>query len=73
MTESINHNDMETTDRIVGESDKLIITLGKFFFFLGPHLWHVEAPRLEAELELQPPASATAMAMPDPSHICRSC
>ena len=21
-----------------------------FFFFLGPHLWHMEVPRLEAEL-----------------------
>ena len=24
-----------------------------YFFFLGPHLWHVEVPRLGVELELQ--------------------
>ena len=23
-----------------------------FFFFLGPHLWHMEVPRLEDESEL---------------------
>ena len=41
-----------------------------FVCFLGPHLWHMEAPWLEAELEPQPPACPTATAMPDPSHIC---
>ena len=39
------------------------------FCFIGPHLGHVEVPRLEAELELQLPAYATATAMLDPSHI----
>ena len=28
--------------------------------FLGPHLWHIEVPRLGVELELWPPAYATA-------------
>ena len=45
----------------------------KFFFFLvflGPHVPHVEVPRLEAQLELQPPAYATATAMPDLSRVC---
>ena len=41
-----------------------------FFFlvFLGPHPQHI--PRLGIKLELQLPAYATAIATPDPSHIC---
>ena len=39
------------------------------FFFLGPHLWHIEIPRLGVEMELQLPAYTTVTAMPDPSHI----
>ena len=41
-----------------------------YFFFLQPHLWHLEVPRIEVELELQMQAYTTATAMPDPSHIC---
>ena len=41
-----------------------------FWFSLGPHLWHMEVPRLGVESELQLPAYATATAIPDPSHIC---
>ena len=33
--------------------------------FLGLHLWHMEVPRLGAEMELQLLAYATATAMPD--------
>ena len=33
-----------------------------FFFFLGPHLWHMEVPRLGVKLELQLPAYTTATA-----------
>ena len=44
--------------------------LGIFFAFLGLHPWHVEVPRLGVELELQPPAYATATAMRDPSLVC---
>ena len=40
------------------------------FVFLGPCLRHMDAPRLGVESELQPPASATARATPDPSHVC---
>ena len=36
------------------------------FWFLGLHLWHMEVPRLGAELELQLPAYTTATATPDP-------
>ena len=42
--------------------------LQKFFFFffflvfLGPHLQHMEVPRLGVEVELQLPAYATATA-----------
>ena len=39
-----------------------------FFSFLGPHSWHIEAPRLGVELELQLLAYTTATR--DPSHIC---
>ena len=41
-----------------------------FCFVLTVHLQHMEVPRLEVELGPQPPAHATATAMPDPSHIC---
>ena len=41
-----------------------------FFFFLGLHLWHMEIPRLEAELELLLLAYSPATAIPDPSHVC---
>ena len=34
--------------------------------FLGPHLRHMEVPRLGVELELQLPAYTTATAMPGP-------
>ena len=43
-----------------------------FFFscFLGPHLWHMEVPRLGVELELQLLAYTTAIVTPDPSRVC---
>ena len=41
-----------------------------FFFFLGPHLQHMEVPRLGVKLELQLPAYTTATATLDPSCIC---
>ena len=45
--------------------------LGLFFcFFLGPHLRHMEVPRLGVESELQLPAYATVPATGDPSHVC---
>ena len=51
---------------------KDFIHLTNFFlhFLGGPHLWHMEVPRLGTELELQLPAYTTAIAMPDPSHVC---
>ena len=39
-------------------------------FFLGPHLGHMEMPRLGVDSELQLPAYTTATAMLDLSHIC---
>ena len=36
-----------------------------FFRALGPHLRHMEVPRLEVEWELRLPAYITATAMPD--------
>ena len=43
-----------------------------FFFFLGPHLWHMEDARLGVESELQTSAyaTATATATQDLSHVC---
>ena len=41
-----------------------------FFYFLGPHLWHMEVPRLGVESELQLPAHTTATAILDLSHFC---
>ena len=40
-----------------------------FLFLLQLYLWHVEVPRLGAELELQLQACTTARAMPDLRHI----
>ena len=37
-----------------------------FLVFLGPHLQHMEVPRLRVELELQLLAYTTATATPDP-------
>ena len=37
--------------------------------FLGPHVWHVEVPRLGVEWELQLPAYTTATATQHPSRI----
>ena len=36
-------------------------------------VWHMEVPRLLAELKLQLLAYASAMAMPELSHICNLC
>jgi len=41
-----------------------------FFFFLGPHLLHMEVLGLGVELELQLPACTTATEMHDPSQVC---
>ena len=40
-----------------------------FFCFLGPHLWHMEAPRLGVKLGYSCWPTPTATAMPDLSHI----
>ena len=55
----------------VDESSFASIVFFSFFhFFLGPHLWHMEVPRLGVQSELQLPAYATATAMSDLSRIC---
>ena len=41
-----------------------------FCFILGPQLQHMEAPRLEVEMELQLPAYTTATATQAPSGDC---
>ena len=40
------------------------------YVFLGPHMQHVEVPRLGFESELQLPAYTMATATLDPSCIC---
>ena len=40
------------------------------FFFLGPHLWHMEVHRLGVQSKLQVSADATATATWDLSHVC---
>ena len=49
-----------------------VLNQQSFFFFcvLGPHLWHMEVPRLGIESELQLLASTPATATPDLSLIC---
>ena len=42
----------------------------KIFFFLWLHLWHMDVPRPEVEMELQLLASTTATIVLDPSCIC---
>ena len=39
-------------------------------FFLGPHAWYMEVPRLGVQLELLLLAYARATAMPDLSCVC---
>ena len=41
-----------------------------FFFFLGPHLQHIDVPRLGVESELQLPTYTTATATLDLSYKC---
>ena len=48
----------------------VIFTFSFLSFFLGPHLWHMEVPRLGVQLELQLPVYTIATATPDPSCIC---
>ena len=42
-----------------------------FFFFLWPHLWHLEVPRLGVKMELQLPTYTTAT--PNLSQDCSLC
>ena len=55
--------------RLMDKSLSLSLFLFLFFFFLGPHLQHMEVPRLGAKSELQLPAYTTTTATQDPSHI----
>ena len=55
-------------NRVIGEGLEEVTFV--LFFFLGPHLWHMEVSRLEVESELQLLAYTTATATPDPSHVC---
>ena len=48
-------------------SSSQIQTTFSFFFFLGPHLRHMEVPRLGVKLELQLSAYTVAIATWDPS------
>ena len=56
-----------------GKGTKLWRVKNTLFFFLGPHLWHMEVHELEVELELQLPAYTTATVTRDPNCICNLC
>ena len=52
----------------VGNKNAMIISVDcsfSFFFFLRPHLWHMEVPRPGVESELHLPVYAIAKATPD--------
>ena len=55
-------------NRVIGEGLEEVTFV--LFFFLGPHLWHMEVSRLEVESELQLLAYTTATAPWDLSYIC---
>ena len=48
----------------------LVFLILTFFFFLGPHTWNMEVPRLGVKSELQLLAYTTATAARDLSHVC---
>ena len=52
------------------QSERKQVYWNYFFLFLGPHLHHIEVPRLGVESELQLLAYTTATAMQDLSYIC---
>ena len=64
----VKHNSRKHSQLGYIEDPLLFIFLS--FVFLGPHPWHVEAPRLGVQSELSLPAYATAMATRDPSRVC---
>ena len=73
-----NHNHMAYLLQCWGLGRPCYIILNYFFlififFFLGPHLWHMEVPGLGVELEPQLQAYITVTTMPDPSRICDTC
>ena len=48
----------------------VVVVVVVVFSILGPHLWHMEVPRLGVKSELQLLAYAIATATWDPSHTC---
>ena len=53
----------QQTSTLAGMGMAGLLKKGQSFFpfcFLGPHLWHMEVPRLGVEWELQLPAYTTA-------------
>ena len=56
---------------MIGKDDiRLTNPKSSFLVMLGPHSRHIEVPRLEVQSELKPLAYVTAIARPDPSHVC---
>ena len=54
---------------VFGGGSSWLLLLFFIIFFLGPHLWYMEVPRLGVQSELQLPVYTTATAMPDPSCV----
>ena len=68
----VKDNPLEPADRMALPAIGLLASqtvTEQIFFFLGPHVWHMEVPRLGSKSKLQPPAYTTATAMRGPSHI----
>ena len=62
---------METaTAPDLGNGAHLWVSFFFFFFLLGLHPRHMDAPGLGVQAELQLPAYTTATAMQDPSRLC---
>ena len=51
---------------------RIMVTVWLFFFFVGPHLWHMEVPRLGVKSELQLPTYTTVTTTLDPPPTAHS-
>ena len=67
-----NRNPLRHTGAPIGLFRVFCLFICLFVCFLGPHLWHMEVPRLGVDMELQLPAYTTATAMPDSNTTTQS-
>ena len=67
---SWNYDSIHDTNSEANVGAGSLLTVVFLFCFLGPHLWHMEVPRLGVRSGLQLPTYATAIAMWDLSQVC---